>query len=54
MGLHERIRNHAQEAREHARRATDPLIKSRLHDIANLLDRAADELERLSDPDHRG
>ena len=36
-----------------ARRATDPLIKSKWHEIANLLDRAAEELERLFDPDRR-
>ena len=53
MPAHERIRQHAQEAREQARRATDPVIKSKWHEIANSLEKAADDLERLSDPERR-
>jgi hypothetical protein len=43
----------AREAREQAHRATDPLIKAKLHEIANSLEKAADDLERISDPERR-
>jgi hypothetical protein len=53
MAPHDRIREHARQAREAAQQATDPMTKARLHEIANNLDRVADELEGRSDPERR-
>ena len=47
-GLDERLRQQAKEAREAARLAADPLVKARLHEIANMLEKLARELD--SDP----
>jgi hypothetical protein len=47
------IRRRAKEAQEEAQLATDPMVKARLHEIANELERLADEMEGLSDPDRR-
>jgi hypothetical protein len=49
----DRIREHAKKAREAAHRATDPMTKARLHEIANDLERVAEELEGKSDPERR-
>jgi hypothetical protein len=40
------MREHAQRVREDAHRETDPLTKARLHQIADDLDKAAEEIER--------
>jgi hypothetical protein len=49
MGLLDNLREHAKALRDHARRETDPLIKARLHQIANDLEAAAAEIERHRD-----
>jgi hypothetical protein len=48
MGLLDNLREHAKEIRDDAHRETDPLIKSRLHQVANDLEAAA-EIERQQD-----
>jgi hypothetical protein len=49
MGLLDNIRKHAKAIRDHAHRETDPLIKARLHHVANNLEGAAAEIERHQD-----
>jgi hypothetical protein len=49
MGVLVNIRKHAKELRDHAHRETDPLIKARLHQVANNLEAAAAEIERHQD-----
>lgn len=46
MATSERIRQHAIAAREEAQRTPNPMVKARLHEIANELEKLADELER--------
>jgi hypothetical protein len=53
MTPRDRVREHAKRAREAAQLATDPMIKARLHEIANDLEKLAEELEGPSDPDQR-
>ena len=50
-GLGDRIRQHSKEARDTAARVADPLVKARLHEIANMLEKLADDLERQFDTD---
>ena len=45
MGLLDHLREHAKEIRDHAYCETDPLIKARLHQIANNLEAAAAEIK---------
>jgi Family of unknown function (DUF6381) len=54
MTAFDRIREHAKKTREEAHRATDPITKARLHQIANDLEKIADELEGRSDLEWRG
>jgi hypothetical protein len=49
MGPLDSLREHAKELRDHAYRETDPLIKARLHQVANNLEAAAIEIERHQD-----
>ena len=49
MSSVEKQREHAKEVREHAHRETNPVTKARLHEIANNLEEAANELERHQD-----
>jgi hypothetical protein len=49
MGPLDNLREHAKELRDHAHRETDPLIKARLHQVANNLEAAAIEIERRQD-----
>jgi hypothetical protein len=51
LGLAQRIRGYAQEARQEAKLASDALVKARLHEIANELERLAEEIERLPSRD---
>jgi hypothetical protein len=53
MAPHDRIREHAKQAREAAQQASDPMTKARLHQIANDLEKVAEELEGRSDPERR-
>jgi hypothetical protein len=46
LDVAQRIRGYAQEARQEAKLASDPLVKARLHEIANGLERLAEEIER--------
>jgi hypothetical protein len=42
----DRLKEHVKEVREHAHREPDPLLKARLHQIANDLEEAVTEIER--------
>ena len=48
-GLLDNLRKHAKEIRDHAHREIDPLLKARLHQVANNLEAAAAEIESHQD-----